>query len=523
MLEKQTDNSAEVLDAAALAVAAGRFADARAMLAGHVALMPQDLSAMRLLAETCFRMGLRDAGFEAALRAVDLAPSDIAYGLDCAYNLVRTGRRSDALALARQIATQASSDPYLCDTLGTIFTHCEAPEEAITHFTAACELAPNEPALLFNLASAQRMLGLKQEAEDSLDKLIALDPTDATAWLARSAIRRQTPENNHVAPLQEILSSAESTPAAIPIGYALAKELEDLGRHPESFAALNRASRAQRAAMHYEEVSEIALMGAMRSVNYASIEATEAPLAPPIFIVGLPRSGTTLVERIVTSHPGVQSAGETNGLSAEVWRVASLDGRPTDFVAAARQAIETNGATIGRNYIAAVRQRFPQAVFVDKTPGHYLFAGLIAAAIPGARIICLRRNPMDSCYAMYKTLFEGAYPFSYDLQELATYYAHWSELIAHWQASLGDAWLTVDYEDLIQQPELVMRRIVAHAGLPWGPEYARFHERTAPVTTASAGQVDRPLNADSIGLWRRYADELRPLRDRLEALGIATE
>jgi Sulfotransferase family len=130
---------------------------------------------------------------------------------------------------------------------------------------------------------------------------------------------------------------------------------------------------------------------------------------------------------------------------------------------------------------------------------------------------------MDSCYAMYKTLFEGAYPFSYDLQELATYYAHWSELIAHWQASLGDAWLTVDYEDLIQQPELVMRRIVAHAGLPWGPEYARFHERTAPVTTASAGQVDRPLNADSIGLWRRYADELRPLRDRLEALGIATE
>jgi hypothetical protein len=162
-------------------------------------------------------------------------------------------------------------------------------------------------------------------------------------------------------------------------------------------------------------------------------------------------------------------------------------------------------------------------VFVDKTPGHYLFAGLIAAAIPGARIICLRRNPMDSCYAMYKTLFEGAYPFSYDLQELATYYAHWSELIAHWQASLGDAWLTVDYEDLIQQPELVMRRIVAHAGLPWGPEYARFHERTAPVTTASAGQVDRPLNADSIGLWRRYADELRPLRDRLEALGIATE
>ena len=514
---------ADAVAAAGRAIAAGRLADARAMLSRHVATITDDVSAMRLLSQTCFRMGLRDEGFEAALRAVDLAPLDIAYGLDCAFNLVRAGRRGDALTLARRIAAQAPSDPYHCDTLGTIFTHCEAPEEALAHFETACAAAPDVPALLFNLASAQRMVGAKQAAEDSLDRMIALAPSDGMAWLARSSIRRQTAESHHVAALQSALRTAGSTPAAIPIGYALAKELEDLGRYAESFAALDGASRRQRATMRYDEAGEIALMTAMRAADYPSPPATQAPPSPPIFIVGLPRSGTTLVERIVTSHPGVQSAGETHGLATEVWRAASRDGRPADPVAAIRRAVETGAAAIGRDYMAAVRQRFPQGLFVDKTPGHYLFAGLIKAAIPGARIICLRRDPMDSCYSMYKTLFEGAYPFSYDLEELATYYAHWSALIAHWEASLGEVWLTVDYEELVHRPEPAMRRIVDHAGLPWGPEYARFHERTAPVTSASAGQVDRPLYADSIGQWRRYAEELRPLRDRLRALGIAVD
>jgi tetratricopeptide (TPR) repeat protein len=523
MQEVRADGGLGAVAAASRAIASGHLADAHAMLSRHVAASPDDLPAMRLLSQTCFRMGMRDAGFEAALRAVDLAPGDIAYGLDAAFNLVRAGRRGDALALARRIAAQAPSDPYHHDTLGTIFTHCEAPEEAIDHFAAACAAAPDEPGLLFNLASAQRMVGLKKKAEDSLDRMIAIDPSDGTAWLARSSIRRQTPENHHVAQLEAALRAAGETPAAIPIGYALAKELEDLGRYAESFAALDMASRRQRASMEYDEAGEIALMAAMRSTACPPLPATETAPSPPIFIFGLPRSGTTLVERIVTSHPGVHSAGETNGLAAEVWRVASRDGRPAKSVAAVRQAIETEAAAIGRNYMAAVRQKFPEGVFVDKTPSHYLFAGLIRAAIPGARIICLRRDPMDSCYAMYKTLFKGIYPFTYDLGELATYYAHWHALIAHWETTMGDAWLTVDYEDLVRHPEPAMRRIVTHAGLPWGPEYARFHERTAPVTSASAGQVDRPIYADSIGQWRRYADELRPLRDRLRALGIVVD
>jgi tetratricopeptide (TPR) repeat protein len=523
MQEERADGGRDTIAVADRAIAAGRLADARALLSRHLASVPDDLPATRLLAQTCFRMGMREEGFEAALRAVDLAPDDIGYGLDCAFNLVRAGRRGDALALSRRIAAQTPSDPYQCDTLGTIFTHCEAPDEAIGHFIAACAVAPDVPALLFNLAGAQRMVGLKREAEASLDRTISLDPTDGKAWLARSSLRSQTPDSHHVMPLQAALRKAGSTPAAIPIGYALAKELEDLGRYPESFAALDSASRQQRGAMRYDEAGEIGLMSAIRSAAYPPPYATDAPPSPPIFIVGLPRSGTTLVERIVTSHPGVQSAGETNGLAPEVWRVASRGGRPVETVAAVRRAIETHAGTIGRNYMASVRRIFPHGMFVDKTPGHYLFAGLIAAAIPGARIICLRRSPMDSCYAMYKTLFEGAYPFSYDLQELATYYAQWSALIAHWETSLGDTWLTVDYEDLVHRPEPTMRRIVAHAALPWGQEYARFHERTAPVTSASAGQVDRPLYADSIGRWRCYADELRPLRDGLHALGIVTD
>ena len=174
------------------------------------------------------------------------------------------------------------------------------------------------------------------------------------------------------------------------------------------------------------------------------------------------------------------------------------------------------------NYLQSFTGRF-EGAFIDKTPGNSIFGGLIKAAVPGARMVCLRRNPMDSCYAMYKMLFWGAYPFSNDLAELADYYVEWDRLIRTWEKDLGDAWLTVNYEDIVRDPEPAMRRIIAHCRLPWDEACLRFHELNAPVTSASAGQVTRPLHAESIGLWRNYSTELTELADRLRNAGIAVD
>jgi hypothetical protein len=145
---------------------------------------------------------------------------------------------------------------------------------------------------------------------------------------------------------------------------------------------------------------------------------------------------------------------------------------------------------------------------------------LIHAALPRARFIAVHRNPADACYAMYKTLFATAYPFSYDLSELAHYYVAWERLMRHWQNVVGDAWLRIDYEDLVRDQERVSRSLVAHCGLDWDPRCLDFHTQSAAVTTASAAQVRRPLNADSVGQWKHYAAQLAPLLRDLEANGI---
>jgi hypothetical protein len=187
-------------------------------------------------------------------------------------------------------------------------------------------------------------------------------------------------------------------------------------------------------------------------------------------------------------------------------------GRPVgklEFVERARE-IEPN--ELRKAYLEAAGSRhFDKARFVDKQPLNYLYAGLIARALPGARLIAVAREPMDSCYAMYKSLFTNAYPFSYDLHDLAKYYTAWHALLRHWQVVLGDRLLTVQYEDLVADQEAVTRRIIAHCGLGWEAACLEFHKRRGAVSSASAVQVRRPLYSHSVGKWRHFQQQLTPL------------
>ena len=506
-------------------VASGQLAAAAEQCTALTRATPGDSRLWGLAAEVAIRAKKPVEAAEFLRRAVECAPQNAALVILYGQCLLRLGRRGDALAIALRAEKLSAASPQLQDALGTLLTHLEEPARALPYFQRAVEAAPGNIDFRYNLAMTQRMTGFLDTAEVNLDRVIEARPEDAEAYQTRSDLRTQTPERNHVSQLESALQKLKGGRAALPVAFALAKELEDLREYSRSFAHLHAACRSYRASLRYDVADDVAVLDELRTTHTRTAiqnARTELDNRECIFIVGLPRSGTTLVERILGSHSQIYSAGEIDSFARvaveAVGRRENAAVKKLDFVA---RALEVDFANLGRAYLQATRPRTGHTErFTDKTPLNYLYAGLIHAALPRARFILLRRHPMDSCYAMYKTLFAAAYPFTYDLDDLSRYYLAWDRLMQHWAEVIGDAWLVVNYEDLVSAQESVSRGIVAHCGLRWEDRCLQFHAQAAAVTTASAAQVRRPVYADSVGKWRHYADQLEPLSRHFEAHGI---
>ena len=305
--------------------------------------------------------------------------------------------------------------------------------------------------------------------------------------------------------------------------HALAKEYEDLGGYAESFAQLRLGAAKRRQHLRYDVGHDVAtvdwIIDAFRSPPPEA--AAGCSQDAPIFIVGLPRSGTTLVERILGSHCGVPSAGELDAFA-----LALVEGGVT---AAQRRCRAANWSPArptwisrhsGTNTCAELAARFRRGRFIDKMPLNYLYCGLIMRALPQAKIIHLTRHPMAVCYAMYKTLFKDGYPFSYDLHDIGCYYLGYRRLMDHWRATLPGAIHDLSYEQLIADQAGETRKLLNFCGLEWQDACLDFHRNAAATTTASASQIRRPLYASSVSQWRQYAAQLAPLHDHLTAAGI---
>jgi tetratricopeptide (TPR) repeat protein len=427
------------------------------------------------------------------------------------------------------------AEPAALRLLAGILRDCLQVEEARDCLTKALDLAPGEPAVLYDLALVEYHLNRADDAEAHIALLLERAPFHAGALHLRSALRTQSAAHNHLDDLRDRLAEGPAQPRFVAaVNYALAKELEDLGRFEESVAALDTGARAYRSTLSYGAAAELSAHEGIRSV--VSRQALDA-LTPgyqaeqPVFIVGMPRTGTTLVERILAAHSQVVSIGEFPEfprlygieLSERFARTAgdtpaaSSLGRRLP----AEASLEIDFAALGRRYCRAARELAGSApIFVDKLPFNFLYCGYILAALPEARLIHLTRDPLDCCYAVYKTLFFGAYGFSYDLDELASYYVSYRRHMAHWHAVLPGRILDVAYEDLVRQPEAQVRRILDWCGLPWEDSVLDFHRQATPSMTASAMQVRQPMYADSIGSWRRAEARLAPLRARFEREGI---
>lgn len=426
--------------------------------------------------------------------------------------LLRLGRRRDAAQLFDAACALGPTSPDALDALAFYARRLDRHELSNDLYRRAAEVAVDDAQLWYNLATSERSLGRLTAAAEACERALALEPQRFGAVLLRSELLRATSDRNHVGELQAKLAADVGGPGRMFLAYALGKELHDLGRYDEAFEAFALGAQIRRRSLRYD-VAEDERKLARIQASYAGEAPASAPPSGParhLFIVGLPRSGTTLTERILGALPGVHSNGETDNFAAALLRSAPSEGGDV-FERCAR----ADPARVAEVYEALAAPEGHAGTILEKLPMNYLYLGAIARALPEARIVWVRRHPLDNCFAMYRTLFGAAYPFSYDFKDLARYYAAYAGLMEHWRATLGERLLAVDYEALVADPAAAAPLLARHGGLPWVEAALDITTNRSASLTASAAQVREPIHGRSAGLWRRYEQHLRPLADQL--------
>ena len=488
---------------------------------------PDFASGWHTASQLALKLNKRPLALAAVDRALLLDANNTEWLLQKALCLSKLGQMEQLGTLVNELRDRELETAYQCSTLGMLMTQLGLSDQAMALYEKAAALKPDDARNHYNLACLQRSLGNTKAAERNFDRTLSLDPANYEAYKIRSELRKQTASSNHVESLEKLLDQGITDKRGkTNVCYALAKELEDLGDADRSFHYLKMGADTRRSLMQYDVQRDLDTMNSIRQTFDAKMFDGSVPgdrNSEAIFIVGLPRTGTTLVERILSSHTDVFAAGELNNFAVQmmgaVKRLAGNKRLARDALVELSAGIDFK--ELGAAYIRSTRPFTGHtARFIDKMPLNYLYVGLIHLALPNAKIINLKRHPLDTCYAIYKQLFLEAYPFSYDLKELGRYVAAYYQLMDHWHAVMPGVVYTIEYEKLVANLEAETRQLLAACELDWQPQCLRFHENREASTTASTVQVRQPVYQSSVGRWREYRRQLEPLIEVLQEAGV---
>jgi tetratricopeptide (TPR) repeat protein len=493
----------------------GRPAQAVAHHEAALTLRPSYVEAYKNLANALAALNRHQEAALHLAKAVVLRPEDAEAHVAFGNALLRLDQPEDAITHFEKALALNSANVAARNGLGAALHMLGKSEEALAIHQSVLAIDPVNVEAHAKIGEALLALGRLDEAYVAMEKAVTLAPRRAGHYWNLANARRFAENDPHLATMQALASELASLTAheQIDLHFALGKALADVADHARSFAHVLEGNALMRPRVAYDETRALARFARMREVFTTELMREKAglgePAEAPIFIIGMPRSGTTLIEQILASHPRVFGAGELRDMAA---LAEAIDG-PHGAVPEAVPAMSAEQLQkLGGDYLLRVRRLAGEAERItDKMPGNFVLAGLIRLALPNARIIHACRDVRDTAFSCFSLLFERGQLYSYDLVELGRYCRGYLELMAHWHRVMPGAILDVHYEHIVNDLEGEARRIVAYCGLAWDDACLDFHRTARSVRTASAAQVRQPIYSSSIGRWRRHSQLLQQL------------
>ena len=499
---------------------AKRHAEAETYYRRALTFKPEDPSILNNLALAVMDQHRDDEAAAILQRSIAIDSKNMRSYIYLGTALREADRYDEARVAAETALRMAPDEPDALNLLGRVMLDQNQVEEAIKLFRSVIERKPDMADAHNNLGNALKELGNVEDALQAYYKALEIEPKAATVFLNLvDAKTFKSSDDPHLLTMEEMAKDMPSLheDEKMMLHFSLSKAYEDLKRHEESFPHLLAGNAIKRSQIVYDEPATLGLFHRIRQVFTAQLmrakDGLGHPSRVPIFVLGMPRSGSTLVEQILACHPKVMGAGELKDFDTIVKGVHGADGAPLPFPEFVPSFEADHCRRMGEQYLRKLAAYSTTAPHItNKMPSSFFYVGMIRLALPNARIIHTMRNPVDTCLSCFSKLFSGLQAFSYELGELGRYYRAYHGLMQHWRDVLpAGAMLDVQYEEVVADFEAQARRIIAYCGLEWDDACLAFHKHKRPVKTASAMQVRKPIYKSSVGRWQPYKDRLEPL------------
>jgi tetratricopeptide (TPR) repeat protein len=509
---------------AGLALVEGQLAVAERLLRPHLKENPTDIAAIRMMAELAGRLGRYGDAENLLRRALELAPGFTAARANLATILYRQNRPAEAIEMLDALLDGEPENPAHQNLKAAALGRIGGYSEAIALYAAVLERFPDQPKVWMSYGHVLKTVGRRDDSVAAYRRAIAAAPSLGEAWWSLANLKTVGLAADDIAAMQAALAAPGlGGEDRFHLHFALGKALEDLGEAERAFAHYREGNRLRRGELAYDPAEierHVERSIALFSTGFlAGRQGQGCRARDPIFILGMPRAGSTLVEQILASHSQVEGTMELPDIPALAKRLGGrrLKSQETAYPESLAALSAAGLAALGEEYLERTRiqRKTDRPFFIDKMPNNWAHAGLIHLILPDSKIIDARRHPLDCCFSNFKQHFARGQGFSYDLAELGRYYRAYVELIRHFDEVLPGRVHRVIYERMVEDPEAEVRRLLDYLGLPFEEACLRFHENERAVRTASSEQVRQPINREGLDRWRAFEPWLGPLKEAL--------